>query len=143
MENSSLFLILILLLVTSCADRSADALIIEPAGSAAYYINNQTLTDLKVVYINSEALNFQTDSTTVFRDSSTVIFTDGIIGVNPKPSDSFSSIRFFRTSDLSSPALVIEPVDDGDWNVIGQERDNSGYGLTEYEFTVDEQNLEQ
>ena len=96
-----------------------------------------------MVYFGSAELNFETDSTTVPRDSSTVILTDGIIGVNPKPSDSFSSIRFFRTADLSAPALVIEPVEDDDWNVISQERDNSGYGLTEYEFTVTDQTLRQ
>jgi hypothetical protein len=137
------FYLLWMLMIVSCSDQQTNGLIIEPAGSAHYYINNLTESDLLVEYIATRELNFETGSVEVPADSSALIFTDGIIGRNPKPSDSFSLIRFFRTDNTASPVLLIEPIVDEDWVVTGSEIENTGYGLTEYEFTITGQDLAQ
>ncbi|SMO84484.1 hypothetical protein [Fodinibius sediminis] len=130
------------LALLSCSEQRTDALMTEPAGSAHYYINNQSSTEITVIFVTSAALNFETDSSAVPGDSSKVIFRDGGIGINPKPSDSFSNLKFFRETKRNSPVIVIDSIRNEAWKVIHSEMDDSGYGLTEYELTISDQGLE-
>ena len=136
MEKWIFLAFITLSMLISCTDQPNDGLLFEPVGSAHYFIQNQTESDLRVDFTASKELNFETRSILVPSDSSKVIFTDGIIGVNPKPSDSFSSIRIFKAPELTDVLLVMDPIEDNDWTILSRKFDTSGYGLTEYEFTV-------
>lgn len=137
MRVFSLTLLLVALLAASCSEDQPNAVIKEPAGSAQYVIGNQSNSDLRVIFTKSRELNSEVDTSEVIESmTSAMIFKDGIIGENPKPSDSFSKIEFYEASDFSSPVYVFEPVDDEQWRIVSQDPGVSGYGLTIYEFSL-------
>ncbi|WP_031425042.1 hypothetical protein [Flavimarina sp. Hel_I_48] len=81
-------------------------------------------------------------SKTVIANSRLEVFTDGDIGINPAPEDSFSKLEFY-TSTNDSAVLTIDPVLNEDWKVIEQDLGDSGFGLITYEYTVTNTDLNQ
>ncbi|GAB4232986.1 MAG: hypothetical protein Tsb0034_06030 [Ekhidna sp.] len=135
--RTGLFILGALLLMVRCSkDEEGIACCVEPVGSAAYYFTNQTSEDIMVEFTLSEELGRQVVDTLppLEGESTTLILTDGIIGVNPLPSNSFSEIRVYSIGDSQHPLKTISPIKNEDWNVVSSERNESGYGLTEYEY---------
>lgn len=131
----------LLFVFISCTGNQTDAPVFEPAGSADYYINNQSSSELNVVFVTSPQLGSKTDSSVVAVNSSSKILDDGIIGVNPRPEDSISKISFYKTGETKEPAFTVDPVTNGEWDVIGTDYDDTGYGLTKYQLTITESSL--
>ncbi|MDZ7693767.1 MAG: hypothetical protein U5K69_22055 [Balneolaceae bacterium] len=130
-------------LMVSCSDNNSSSVIEEPAGSAQYVIENQSNRDLKVVFTKSPQLNSEIDTTsTIVSKTAEIIFEDGIIGVNPKPSDSFSKIEFYKTSDISSPVYAINQINDEQWRIVSKDYGESGYGLTIYELSITDNQIQ-
>lgn len=129
-------------LFISCTDNQTNTLIYEPAGSADYYINNQSSSELNVVFVTTPELGSETDSIIVVKNSLSKILNDGIIGMNPEPSDSFRKITFYTSGETEEPAFTFEPVTNDEWEIIGTDINETGYGLTEYEFTITDGMLE-
>lgn len=131
------FILFIVITTSSCGKNSDDNIIIEPAGSAEYFINNETDKDIIIIYQKSEELGFEIDTTDVIeKNTSFKIFEDGIIGVNLVPKNSFSEIKFFEFPDLIDPFLSLSPVKNEDWTIINQDLESSGYGITTYEIKL-------
>ncbi|MGM0545164.1 MAG: hypothetical protein ACQEST_00460 [Bacteroidota bacterium] len=133
---------IILFLFNACTESISVPEPEEPAGVAEYYVNNKSSVDLTVVFTKSSRLDSETDTTYVKDQNVEIIFDDAIIESNPKPSDSFSSMEFYKTSDPDEPVMTIDPVSDQDWVVADEQLDENGYGLTQYEFEILEEDLE-
>lgn len=143
MRKITIYLLLLAFLFVSCSENNSGSLIEEPSGSAQYVIENQSNSDLKVVFTKSPQLNSEIDTSgTIASKTAEIIFEDGIIGVNPKPSDSFSKIEFYKTSDISSPAYVIDQINDEQWRIVSKDYGESGYGLTIYELSISDDQLQ-
>lgn len=110
----------------------------EPAGGAHYFINNLTSSNLKVMFVTSEELGLKTiDSiSTIPPNNKLKIFEDGIIGVIPVPSNSFSSLTFLRASDSSE--FILSDDINSNWEVLSRDFESGEYGLTEYELKIDD-----
>lgn len=110
----------------------------EPAGAAYYYIKNETTSKLKVSFITSSELGSHlVDSTSLIPPDNTLkILEDGIIGVNPEPSHSFSTLTFLRMSDSSE--YVISTIINENWEVISRDFEQGQYGTTEYQLTIND-----
>ncbi|NQZ75160.1 MAG: hypothetical protein HRT61_03470 [Ekhidna sp.] len=122
-------------LLFSCDEEPA-ACCFEPAGAASYFIANLTSAELKVQFVTSQELGLQLiDTASIISPNTTSkIFEDGIIGVNPEPSNSFSSLSLLQLSDSSE--LTISPIINEDWEVISKDFEAGEYGLTEYELRI-------
>jgi len=133
------FITFLILLLYSCNNNE----IIEPAGSAEYLINNQTTGELSVSFITSSALDFMNVDTipSIRTGESRIIFFDGIIGVNPKPSDSFSQLTFLLNNNENSK-YTISQIENDIWEIIESDIGGSGYGLTKYELIVTDEDFE-
>lgn len=142
MNKPIIILLPLLFLFFSCTQNQTDSLVFEPAGSANYYINNQSSSDLKVIFITTPELGSKTDSSVVVVNSTSKILDDGIIGVNPRPEDSISKISFYKPGETEEPAFTVDPVTNAEWEITGSDIDETGYGLTEYEFTITDGLLE-
>ena len=137
MRSLIISFLLLSFIFISCTENNTSPKVVEPAGSAQYVIANQSDSDIKIVFTKSPQLNSEVDtSSTISNKTSDIIFEDGIIGVNPKPSDSFSKLEFYTDSDFSSPAYVIDQIDDEEWQVVSKNYKESEYGLTVYKLTV-------
>ena len=132
-------------LLFSCnsEENEVNTLIIEPAGAAQYYINNKTDIDFTIVITTSVELGSIDSTTTALNKQSTLIYTDGIIGVNPVPTNTFKDIQFYSTIDGTQTLLLeFSPVSNDDWNIIEQDLGETGYGLTKYEMLLTENLLD-
>lgn len=135
-KGHSFFLITIICLV-SCNNTDDDQVITEPAGSAEYFINNQTNTDIIIIFQRSEGLGSEIDTSNVIESNTSLkILEDGIIGVNPVPENSFDEIKFYESSDLNNPFSILSPVENEDWTITDEDIGTSGYGLTVYEIIL-------
>lgn len=135
LKLNNIYLLLLALILSNCSKN--ENIITEPAGSAQYFINNETNKDIIIIYKTSKALGFETDTTQIIqKNTSLKIFEDGLIGVNPAPENSFSEIRFYESSDLVNSFATLLPVVNEDWSIINQNLDRSGYGLTTYEIKL-------
>lgn len=135
LKLNNINLLLLALILSNCSKN--ENIITEPAGSAQYFINNETNKDIIIIYKTSKALGFETDTTQIIqKNTSLKIFEDGLIGVNPAPENSFSEIRFYESSDLVNSFATLLPVVNEDWSIINQNLDRSGYGLTTYEIKL-------
>ena len=134
--TKALSILLFTLLFLSCEEPTTVDCCVEPAGGAHYYISNKTSTSLKVSFITSVELGKEhVDSVSAIEtDQSRRILEDGIIGVNPVPSNSFSSFLFIRLSD--SAVFEISEIVDSDWTILSQDFEEGDYGLTEYELEI-------
>lgn len=135
LKLNNIYLLLLALILSNCSKN--ENIITEPAGSAQYFINNETNKDIIIIYKTSKELGFETDTTQIIqKNTSLKIFEDGLIGVNPAPENSFSEIRFYESSDLVNSFATLLPVVNEDWSIINQNLDRSGYGLTTYEIKL-------
>lgn len=135
LKLNNIYLLLLTLILSNCSKN--ENIITEPAGSAQYFINNETNKDIIIIYKTSKELGFETDTTQIIqKNTSLKIFEDGLIGVNPAPENSFSEIRFYESSDLVNSFATLLPVVNEDWSIINQNLDRSGYGLTTYEIKL-------
>jgi hypothetical protein len=97
----------------------------EPAGSADYFLDNQTDHALTIEWTTSAALGSQTRRAGPVAAGQRLQFEeDGIIGVNPLPVDTFASLRL--EDDAGSVVYRQEPIDDDAWVV--ERTDDASYG---------------
>ncbi|TRX58841.1 hypothetical protein FNH22_13280 [Fulvivirga sp. M361] len=132
------------LLFFSCEDEKNEAeLIVDPAGSARYFVNNQSATDLMIIFTKSTSLGMEIDSSKkVTRNDSKLLFSYGDIGINPLPSDAFTEIQFYELSNsFTDPLLVISPISNDNWNILDQNLEENGFGLTDFELVIRDQDL--
>ncbi|MEO6285709.1 MAG: hypothetical protein ABIN80_31265 [Dyadobacter sp.] len=133
---------------SACSPTETEQMINEPAGSARYFIDNQSDKEL-IVEFPVPVYNFEKDAMqdvdSLIRLNSrtkSVVFEDGGFGINPDPEKSFKEIRFYTiTNGQRSLAFTMKPIKNAAWAKLIRSRDNSGYGLTEYSFTITEANL--
>jgi len=130
---------IMLVLLNSCNR----GLIEEPAGSAEYFINNQTTGALSVSFIKSQELGLISVDTisSIKTGFSRLIFMDGIIGTNPQPSDSFSELNLVSENKIIDTLRIIG-TDNNLWEVIDSNIDDSGFGLRKFELMVNDSDFE-
>lgn len=134
---NKIYLVFAVIILSNCSKNDNDTIIIEPAGSAEYFINNGTNKDIIIIYQTSKELGFEIDTTQIIKKNTSLkIFQDGLIGVNPVPVNSFSEIKFYESIDLINSFLTLLPVKNEDWTITNQNLDSSGYGLTTYEIKL-------
>lgn len=123
-----------LIFFASCG---GEDVISEPAGAAQYFINNQTTGELNVSFVTTTALGSMTiDTIPTFQIGvSKEIFQDGIIGVNPRPEDSFSELLFIKDNDFDQPYKITE-VSNDQWEIISTDFNGSSYGLTIFQLNI-------
>ena len=118
------FLALALILLTACPQEDK---IVEPAGQANYFINNQT--DIDLYYGIGE-------SAVIIEPNSTKLITqDGGIGTKaPLPSDGLGGRLHLYSNSQGTLVFEQDPVKDSDW--IEERQDDQYYGLVHYTFVV-------
>ncbi|WP_156339989.1 hypothetical protein [Nonlabens sp. YIK11] len=130
-------LLFAMFLLFSCSDTDDDIIIIDSGGSSEYFLNNQTNKRIIAIFQKSESLGLEIDTTDIVEiNTSKEIFQDFMIGVNPMPTDSFNEIKFFEADDLDNPILILSPIQNQDWTLKTQDLNDSGYGLSTFEFTI-------
>jgi hypothetical protein len=125
----------LLFTLVSC-DKSGGA-INHPYGFADYIIHNQTSGELTVKFVTSLELGLETIDTipNIQSGIAVKVFNDGIIGTNPRPTNSFSEINFILDND-EDVTYAISPIEDDQWIILNQDIDDTGYGLTQYELII-------
>lgn len=88
-----------------------NVVISEPAGSASYFLDNQTQDELSVTLQTSPGLGSQLLTEVIAPGEVALLLEDAMFGVNPRPSDSIASI----TVEGDSGSLVQDPVDEDAW----------------------------
>jgi len=141
---TTLFLVCMMVALVGCLDNTGSdpEPVVEPAGSADYYINNQSSVDFSIIYTKKGAQVADTFQT-VTVDSSTKFLRDGHYGNNPSPSTSFTKIEFYEGDpDTSMPIFTIDPVVDDAWSII-EEKGFEDYelGFRVYELVITEEDL--
>lgn len=134
-----LFTIALLLFFTGCDNDDNKIEIIEPVGISDYFIRNSTDIDLSIVFTKSKELGNEVDSTKiVLSNNNEKLLEDAIIGVNPRPSNSFEKIEFFEApvNKTSQPLLTISPIIDDNWVIVQQNLNSNGLGITVFEFVI-------
>ena len=131
--------ITLLLFFTGCDNDDNKIEIIEPVGIADYFIRNRTDIDLSIVFSKSKELGNEVDSTKiVLNNNNEKILEDAIIGVNPRPSNSFEKIEFFEApvNKTSEPLFTISPIINDNWVIVQQNLNSNGLGITVFEFVI-------
>ena len=110
----------------------------EHGGIAAYYVHNQSDFDLDIEFLTGPGLGSMIDSSkSVNSNSFILILEDGIIGGDPKPSDSFSSLKLFTSVDTTKKLVFkLDPVDDESWDILDQNLGPSGNDSTTYQLLI-------
>jgi hypothetical protein len=138
----------LLAMCSACSPTETEEMIYEPVGSARYFIDNQSGEEL-IVEFPVPVYNFEKDAiqdvdSVIHLNGGTksILFEDGGFGINPDPEKSFKEIRFYTfTNGQRLLAFTMKPIKNAAWAKVIQSRDNAGYGLTEYSFTITEANL--
>ncbi len=132
-------LLMTLTLALGACESEDNNLIVEPAGAAHYYINNQSELTLAIEFVTSVALGSNVDDSFSLDPNSKIqIFSDGIIGVNPMPTNSFQEIKFHAMVDGAKKLVyILSPMVNDRWTIIEKEIPESGYGLTKYELLIE------
>jgi hypothetical protein len=113
--------------------------VVEPAGSAKYFLGNHTSRSLRVEAVLSPELGgARTTLATVVPGAVSELFTDGAIGQNPRPEDTFASMFFFR-SDTSAQVFAQDPVVNGAW--VAERQDSETYGRTHFSLKLQDSDL--
>ncbi|WP_147407344.1 hypothetical protein [Reichenbachiella sp. MSK19-1] len=126
-------------LLSACHEEEATTICcFEPAGTAHYYINNQTSSEITFSFVTSEELGSQLiDSLpSIASRISVKILEDGIIGVNPQPSNSLKSLSIVRTDN--GLGYQIPRIDDDSWEITSRDFEAGEYGLTNYQLTIND-----
>ncbi|WP_159466702.1 hypothetical protein [Dyadobacter sp. 3J3] len=149
--QTGFFVIFLSLLFSGCKDPESQTNepINEPAGGSYYYVKNETDLDLYAqfpvpTYDSSIDKMIDIDSTvTIPRLVTTKLFEDlGNFGLNPMPTHTFKNIKFFKQTDgVKSLVFEINPVKNDRWISKILSREDSGYGLTEYQFVLRKEDL--
>lgn len=106
-----------LLALAGCGD-DGEPIADGPAGSATYYVENQTEEDIDVEWVTSPQLGERTESAgPISPGSRAELLTDGSFGINPRPPDSFSQLRLLIAGVL---VYVQDPVATAEWTVVQQ-----------------------
>lgn len=116
MKTLKITIVLVCLIsLVGCLDNSTDPEpIVEPLGRSYYYVDNQSQSDLNVVY---KIADFPVDSAVVVPADTTVKIFQLARSSSPTPSEAFGNLRFYtHPGDTTSPILTIEPVVDENWN---------------------------
>ncbi len=137
--------LLILSFITISCDKNDDDTnkIDEEAGEAEFIISNELNKDIVAIYklpSNTEE-EFIDTTETISSNNSLKFFETASFGYNPTPEDSFIQIEIFEVSDIDNPILTISPIENQDWEIIEQNLTDSGYGLTVYEYTLNNDSL--
>lgn len=139
------FLLVIAINLISCDKNDDETNKIDgPAGEAEFMIRNQLNKDVVAVYklpSNSEE-EFIDTTETISSNNSLKFFETASFGSNPTPEDSFMEIEVYEASNMANPILTLSPLENNDWEVIDQDLEDSGYGLTIYEYVLKSENLE-
>ena len=139
------FLLVIAINLISCDKNDDETNKIDgPAGEAEFMIRNQLNKDVVAVYklpSNSEE-EFIDTTETISSNNSLKFFETASFGSNPTPEDSFMEIEVYEVSNMTNPILTLSPLENNDWEVIDQDLEDSGYGLTIYEYVLRSENLE-
>lgn len=139
------FLLVIAINLISCDKNDDETNKIDgPAGEAEFMIRNQLNKDVVAVYklpSNSEE-EFIDTTETISSNNSLKFFETASFGSNPTPEDSFMEIEVYEASNMANPILTLSPLENNDWEVIDQDLEDSGYGLTIYEYVLRSENLE-
>src|SRR5699024_8640754 len=138
------FLVCTILAMAGCLENTgSDPIeVVEPSGSADYYINNQSSENLNVTY---RILGNSSDSLkAILQDSSTKIYRDASFGSNPSPATSFGKIVFYiGEPDTARPALTIDPVEDDAWSITKEKGfEDSKYGFRVYEVVITNEDVQ-
>jgi hypothetical protein len=104
-----------LLFLYSCSPFPAFLPDDEPAGSAAFFVNNSTGSEISVKMYLVEQLGGGVETALVAAQSRAQVFEDSIIGVNPQPADSFSKVELYAGDTL---LFTHAPVDNGAWEFV-------------------------
>ena len=149
--QTAVFVLILPLLFSGCKnpDSYTNEPIVEPTGGSYYYVKNQTDLDLYVqfpvpTYDSSIDKIVDIDSTVIIpRLATTKLFEDlGNFGLNPTPFHTFKNIRFFKQTDgVKILVYEINPVKNDSWIAKILSREESGYGLTEYQFVLRKEDL--
>ena len=122
-----------------CSDPDVEC---DPGGTTHYSANNQTSYDLTMKLVLVAQLGSGTTSIPIPANQEVPVFEDHMIGVNPKPTDTFVSMQILVTpAGGGDPdvAYAQDPIRDDAW--AGGRVDVGDYGLSEYVFTVSETDL--
>lgn len=149
--QAGFFVILLSLLFSGCKDPESptNEPIMEPAGGSFYYVKNETDLDLYAqfpvpTYDRSTDKVVDVDSTVIIsRLVTTKLFEDlGNFGLNPTPTHTFKNIKFFKQTDgVKTLVFEINPVKNDRWISKILNREDSGYGLTEYQLVHRKEDL--
>lgn len=149
--KTGLFVIFLSLLFTGCKDPESptNEPIVEPVGGSYYYVKNETELDLYAqfpvpTYDLSIDKIVDIDSTvTIPRLVTTKLFEDlGNFGLNPMPTHTFKNIKFFKKTDgVKTLVFEINPIKNDRWISTILNREESGYGLTEYQLIIRKEDL--
>lgn len=141
---TTLFLACTMVALVGCLDNTGSdpEPVVEPSGSADYYINNQSSENLNLTY---RILGNSSDSLkTVLQDSSTKVYRDASFGSNPSPATTFGKIIFYKGNpDTARSTLTLDPVQDDAWSITKEKGfEDSKYGFRVYELVITEEDLE-
>ncbi|MCF0054638.1 hypothetical protein [Dyadobacter sp. CY356] len=149
--QTGIILIFLTLLFSGCKnpDSPVNEIINEPVGGSFYYVKNQTDKDLYAqfpvpTYDLSINKMVDIDSTVIIPHlATTKLFEDlGNFGLNPTPFHTFKHIKFFKLENgVKTLAFELNPMKNDRWvsNILS--REESGYGLTEYQLLVRNEDL--
>lgn len=111
------------LLMASCLDNTGSdpEPIVEPLGRSYYYVDNQSQSNLNVVY---KITGFPVDSTVSVPSKTMTKFFQLARSNSPKPSEAFDNLRFYNAADgNTSPIYTVDPIGDDNWNDVTAEAD--------------------
>jgi hypothetical protein len=110
--------------LVACTHMDTETPIGEPAGSADYFLDNRTDRSLTIDWTVSPELGSETRRAGPVAAGQVLAFeSDGIIGVNPLPHDTFASLRLldeagnvvYRQEPIDNDAWIVERTDDLDY----------------------------
>ena len=121
--------------LVACSSEPDDEPIDEPAGSADYFLDNQTDRSLTIEWTTSAALGSQTRQAGPVACGQRLKFEeDGIIGVNPLPLDTFSFLHL--EDDAGNVVYRQDPIDNDLWLV--ERTDDASYGHASITLVITE-----
>jgi hypothetical protein len=120
----------------ACDDSATTQPISEPAGSADYYLDNQTSLDLTIEWTTSPGLGSETRQAGPVASGQSLKFQeDAIIGQNPLPVDTFASLRL--EDDAGDVVYRQEPIRNDAWQVERTEDVPYGHAIITLVITDD------
>lgn len=137
MKNLSIYLFILLSLLTSCKEDKDDYVIYECAGSSTYYIDNQSSQSFTAKF-SGTLLSEQLDTATVIQPKQRIkLGQDGQFGYIPKPADTFSKFALYKIVEGNQQVLYAqEPVDNSLWVKRKFNESDPDYGCYSVDYTL-------